>query len=124
MNVNGVGVGYSGGVDSVNVSKTAEVKSDNLEKAVKKDVENKETKETKEKITPEKLDEALKSLNKGAEIVQSGLKFEKEEDAGEWVVKVIKVDDGEVIRQYPSEETLKIVKGIKEMLGAIFDKIV
>lgn len=121
MNVNGVGVGYSGGVDSVNVSKTAEVKSDHLEKAVKKDVENKET---KEKITPEKLDEALKSLNKGAEIVQSGLKFEKEEDAGEWVVKVIKVDDGEVIRQYPSEETLKIVKGIKEMLGAIFDKIV
>ena len=77
-----------------------------------------------EKVTPEKLDEALQNLNSSSEIIQNGLRFEKFEDSGEWVVKVVKVDSGEVIRQFPSEETLKIVKGIKEMLGAIFDKLV
>ena len=118
MNINGIG---NSSIDEFSVSKPAEVKAEHIVKTEK--IENKNT-NIEEKITPETLDEALKSLNSSSEIVQSGLKFEKEKESGEWVVKVIKTDSGELIRQFPSEETLKIVKGIKEMLGAIFDKIV
>lgn len=121
MNVNGIG---SSTIDDFTVSKAAEVRTEHSVKESKKENKSIEEDFIKEKITPEKLDEALKNLNSSAEIVQSGLQFEKAEDAGEWVVKVVKVDSGEVIRQFPSEETLKIVKGIKEMLGAIFDKMV
>ena len=118
MNINGIG---NSSIDEFSVSKPAEVKVEHIVKEIK--AENKNI-SIEEKITPEKLDEALKSLNSSSEIVESGLKFEKEQDSGEWIVKVIKTDSGELIRQFPSEETLKIVKGIKEMLGAIFDKIV
>ena len=121
MNISGIG---STAIDNITVSKSAEVRTEHVEKEEKKEIKIDTEDKKNEKITVEKLEEALKSLNSSAEIVQSGLQFEKAEDSGEWVVKVVKVDSGEVIRQFPSEETLKIVKGIKEMLGAIFDKMV
>jgi len=129
MSINGIGSIGSTGIDEYVLSKGAEIRAEHSTAAVQKNEKmgsnnNKESESvTNEKVTPEKLDEALKNLNSTAEIVQSGLRFEKFEDSGEWVVKVVKIDSGEVIRQYPSEETLKIAKGIKEMLGAIFDKI-
>ena len=130
MSINGIGSIGSTGIDEYVVSKGAEIRAEQSTGAVQKSERvngnnNKENESVNnEKVTPEKLDEALKNLNSSSEIIQSGLRFEKFEDSGEWVVKVVKIDNGEVIRQYPSEETLKIVKGIKEMLGAIFDKIV
>lgn len=128
MSINGVGGIGATVVDEYVVSKGAEIRAEHsggvgvkTEKSSEIKVSNNES--NIEKITPEKLDEALQNLNSSSEIIQSGLKFEKYKDSDEWVVKVVKADSGEVIRQYPSEETLKIVKGIKEMLGAIFDKI-
>lgn len=128
MSINGIGSIGSTGIDEYVVSKGAEIRAEHSTGAVQKNEKisgnNKENESVNnEKVTPEKLDEALQNLNSTSEIIQSGLRFEKFEDSGEWVVKVVKIDNGEVIRQYPSEETLKIAKGIKEMLGAIFDKI-
>ena len=129
MSINGIGSIGSTGIDEYVVSKGAEIRAEQSTVAVQKSERvngntNKENESVNnEKVTPEKLDEALQNLNSSSEIIQSGLRFEKFEDSGEWVVKVVKIDNGEVIRQYPSEETLKIAKGIKEMLGAIFDKI-
>lgn len=127
MSINGVGSIGSTGIDEYVVSKGAEIRaeySSGSSKAEKiPETNGNKNDNANEKIAPEKLDEALKNLNSSSEIIQSGLKFEKFEDSGEWIVKVVKADSGEVIRQYPSEETLRIVKGIKEMLGAIFDRI-
>ena len=130
MSINGIGSIGSTGIDEYVVSKGAEIRAEQSTGAVQKSERvngnnNKENESVNnEKVTPEKLDEALQNLNSSSEIIQSGLRFEKFEDSGEWVVKVVKIDNGEIIRQFPSEETLKIVKGIKEMLGAIFDKMV
>ena len=130
MSINGIGSIGSTGIDEYVVSKGAEIRAEQSTVAVQKSERvngntNKENESVNnEKVTPEKLDEALQNLNSSSEIIQSGLRFEKFEDSGEWVVKVVKIDNGEIIRQFPSEETLKIVKGIKEMLGAIFDKMV
>lgn len=54
--------------------------------------------------------------------MESNLKFEKHQASGEWMVKVVNTTNGDVIRTIPSEETLNMIAGIKQLLGTIFDK--
>jgi len=76
----------------------------------------------KNKIKEDELQKTLKKLNKNDDIIKRGLRFEKVDDLEEWVVKVFNTDTGEVIRQIPSEEAVKIAKGIEEIIGTIFDE--
>jgi|Wag4MinimDraft_11_1082651.scaffolds.fasta_scaffold00181_4 flagellar protein FlaG len=64
---------------------------------------------------------AVEELNKAVEALNIGRKFEIEDDLEEVVVKIMDKKEGEVIRQIPSEEAIKLEKNIKQMLGMFFD---
>ena len=74
-----------------------------------------------EKITPEKLNNAINELNKKLEILNSQLRIETDEDTGIQVIKIIDKDTKEVIRQIPPEAVLKVAKYLNEVAGLLFD---
>lgn len=59
----------------------------------------------------------LKALSQRA---QPNLDFSIDEETGTFVVKVIDKDSGEVIRQLPTEEVLRIAEQLDEMRGLLF----
>lgn len=68
-----------------------------------------------ELIKPEQLKEWQDQL-----LTQRKLEFSIDEDSGRNVVKVIDSDSGEVIRQFPSEEVLKLSSVAKSGKGGLF----
>jgi hypothetical protein len=78
MSINGIGSIGSTGIDEYVVSKGAEIRAEQSTGAVQKSERvngnnNKENESVNnEKVTPEKLDEALQNLNSSSEIIQSG----------------------------------------------------
>lgn len=98
-------------VNHVNNNNSGKISQENNEKSGKTN-----------KIKENELENTLKKLNQNDDIIKRGLRFEKVDDLGEWVVKVFNTDTGEVIRQIPSEVSIKIAKGIEEIIGTIFDE--
>jgi len=74
--------------------------------------------------TQQKLAEAIRQINQTMEIYNTELRFTIHEASGEIMVKVVKSETGEVIREIPPEYILKIVTYVKEILGLLLDKFV
>lgn len=72
-------------------------------------------------ISVEKLEEAIDKLNNMMRDGQRAINFSVEQDRDQVVVKVVDVQTSEVIRQIPSEETLKFAEHLEGMLGLIFN---
>lgn len=68
-----------------------------------------------EQIKPEQLKEWQDQL-----LTQRKLEFSIDEDSGRNVVKVIDSDSGDVIRQFPSEEVLKLSSLARNGKGGLF----
>lgn len=79
----------------------------------------KESKEPKNKFSPEELRKATDNLNKVVSLYAAELKFTIDEVSGVDVVKVINTDTKEVIRQIPSEEMVKIAESIDRLQGLL-----
>ena len=72
----------------------------------------------KNQVQPEELLKQIKSLT------QDGLysvRFEHDERSNEMVVKVVNQENGEVIRQLPSEELLATNAALADLRGNIID---
>ncbi|MCE0731964.1 flagellar protein FlaG [Halomonas sp. G15] len=48
-----------------------------------------------------------------------GLEFELSEDAGRPITRIVDRDSGEVIRQIPAEEVLRVAERLKELTGRL-----
>jgi flagellar protein FlaG len=74
---------------------------------------------------PEKKSEDLKAavqeMEKFFQSVRRNLEFSIDEGSGKVVVKVIATETGEVIRQLPSAEALKIADSLKNANSLLFD---
>jgi flagellar protein FlaG len=62
--------------------------------------------------TIEELQNAVAVINKVMQSSNHSLQFSVDSDAGRVVVKMVDTSTGELIRQFPSEETLAISRGI------------
>lgn len=67
----------------------------------------------------EQLKEAAEKINEFIEAMTHDLSFSVDKDTNRTVVKVLERDSGEVIRQIPAEEVLKIAKMLDELKGLI-----
>jgi len=56
------------------------------------------------------------------EMQHKSLQFSVDESTGRTVIKVVDKDTGEVIKEIPPEETLRLAEKIEEMSGILFDK--
>ncbi|NEV60296.1 flagellar protein FlaG [Thiorhodococcus minor] len=70
------------------------------------------------------LEQVTQAVDRINEMMQKGrntLKFELDDDAGRMVVRVLDAETEELIRQIPSEETLKFAEYVEGLVGLIFN---
>ena len=75
-----------------------------------------------EAATPVQVEQAVRELNAALQIRSVGLQFEVDEDTDKVIVKVLDRDSGELIRQIPSEEALRIAKMLGRAPGLLMDQ--
>jgi len=97
------------------------LKSAQIKEIEKKELEKLEDKEDKKKIQQE-LNELVAKLNKEISPITENIKFGFNDDIKGLMVNVVDAKTGEVIRQFPSEDAIEIMKKMKELIGMLFDK--
>ena len=68
----------------------------------------------------DKLKMAVQEIEKFVQSVKRNLEFSIDEPSGKVVVKVIASDSGEVIRQIPNEEVLKLANSLNDANSLLF----
>lgn len=69
----------------------------------------------------DKLKAAVQEIDKFVKSIQRNLEFSIDEGSGQVVVKVIASDTGEVVRQLPSAEALKIADSLQNAHSLLFE---
>lgn len=67
------------------------------------------------------LEEAVSDLQEHTQSIQRNLNFSINENTGRTVVEVKDMATGEVIRQLPTEEALRLAESIDEMRSLLFE---
>jgi flagellar protein FlaG len=62
---------------------------------------------------------ALAEINQTLRMASIGVQFEFDKEADTMIVKVVDVDSGELIRQMPSEEVVRISKALGKLQGLL-----
>ncbi len=73
-------------------------------------------------VNIEDLQEAVQKMNQLMESNNRSLQFSVDDSTEAVVIKVVDLDTDEVVRQIPSEETLKFSEFLEGMVGLIFDE--
>ena len=66
------------------------------------------------------LEDAVSSIQQFVQTVQRNLNFSLDESTGKVVVKVTDGASGEVIRQIPSEDALRLAESLEQARGLLF----
>ncbi|AXM98552.1 flagellar protein FlaG [Pseudomonas plecoglossicida] len=69
----------------------------------------------------EKVRNAVSQIEKFLSSTRRNLEFSTDEESGKIVVKVIASETGELIRQLPSEEALRIAHSLSDVNSLLFD---
>jgi flagellar protein FlaG len=64
---------------------------------------------------------AVQEINHSLKMLSTTLHFEVDQGSGETVVKVIDRDNGDVLRQIPSEATIQIARSLDKLIGHLID---
>ena len=81
-----------------------------------------DVKEARESVETEqdKLKMAVQEIEKFVQSVKRNLEFSIDEPSGKVVVKVIASESGEVVRQIPNEEVLKLANSLNDASSLLF----
>lgn len=80
-----------------------------------------DAKEPSSVIDAEQVRNAVSEIEKFLSTSRRNLEFSTDEDSGKIVVKVIASETGELIRQLPSEEALRIASSLSDVNSLLFD---
>ncbi|MCY1274018.1 FlaG protein [compost metagenome] len=72
-------------------------------------------------ISRDRLDSAVTSISSFVQSLQRNLDFSVDEASGQVVIKVIDRDSGDLVRQIPSEEALRLAERLKELRSLMFE---
>jgi flagellar protein FlaG len=78
----------------------------------------------KEMPSAEELQQDLDVINAQLETMNRSLQFSIDEELKDVVVKIVDTKTGEIIRQIPPDEVLRLREHFKEMVGLILEKTV
>jgi flagellar protein FlaG len=67
---------------------------------------------------------ALAEVNQTLRMASIGVQFEFDKEADTMIVKVVDVDSGELIRQMPSEEVVRISRALGKLQGLLVHQAV
>lgn len=68
-------------------------------------------------VGPQLTESAVSEINQALKTLATSLKFEVDDESGHTLVKVIDQDSGEVLRQIPSEATIRIARSLDKLVG-------
>jgi len=69
----------------------------------------------------EQANQVVAKLNLRVEMVHSSVRFHVDDSSGKTVITVMNTDSGEVIRQIPSEEAIRLAEALKKDEGTIIN---
>lgn len=92
-----------------------------INEQVKQQKATSEQVQSAQEMTAEDVQAVVDKLNEFMHNGQRNLSFSVDKETEDMVVKVMDTQTNEVIRQFPSEETLKLAKHLEGMLGLIFN---
>lgn len=70
---------------------------------------------------PESLEEAVTSIKDFVQTIRRDLNFDLDDSSGKMVVKVTDRASGDVIRQIPTEEALRLAENLEEARSLLFE---
>jgi flagellar protein FlaG len=73
-------------------------------------------------ISSQELDVKIAQLNEAMVSRNQAVVFSRDEATGKDVLRVNNKSTGELIRQIPNDEALKVTQGIDQMIGVIFNQ--
>ncbi len=110
-------------IRSVDFPKNQNVKAILHSGSAKIQNENKRNGENKNLISPKKaFGDLTKKLENLKKIVKTHFKYEILKNPDMIVLKIIDESNGEVVRQIPPEEAVRLAKAIDDLLGLFVDK--
>ncbi len=74
-----------------------------------------------EALSVENVEKALESANDALKNSNNSLRFQIDKSVRQPIITVVDQDSGEVLRQYPTEEIVRITKNIDSLRGVLFD---
>lgn len=69
--------------------------------------------------SPQKLAEALKSINETIQAMSPGVEFTIDDESHRTIIKVVDQQNKQVIRQIPSEEVIEISNALDRLQGLL-----
>ena len=76
------------------------------------------------KPAPERERSALAEINESLRMSSIGVQFEFDKDADTMIVKVVDAESGDLIRQMPSEEVVRISRALGKLQGLLVHQAV
>jgi len=71
-------------------------------------------------VTTESLEEAVTSIKDFVQTIRRDLNFDLDDSSGKMVVKVTDRGTGEVVRQIPTEDALRLAENLEEARSLLF----
>lgn len=111
---------------AINISNASQINTRSIEKAEIQENLVEKNDEDLSKLSPDELTKKMKDvtekLNFQMEQLDTNLRFNYNSQDNVMVVQVKEVNTGEIIRELPTKEALRIARYFKESLGLLFDK--
>jgi len=95
------------------INKSNEIKATAVQEAQKKE---------EKQISPKQLEVVAQQLQDFVGGMNKSLEFSVDKDSGRDVIKVIDKNNGDLIKQYPSEEVLTLVSKLSDATGALVNE--
>lgn len=73
-----------------------------------------------DKLSAAQTQNALQEVNKVMDALSISVRFQVDPEDQQMVIKVVDQDSGKVIRQFPSEEAVRISKALDNLKGLLF----
>jgi len=107
---------------TMDISKVTGNMSVNTFKVKQQEAKNEEKRLYAEsKFTRENLDDAVEMLNATAKAINNRIAFSVDEKTDRVVMRVVDVDNNEIIREIPPKEMIRLAAQIKDMIGMFVD---
>lgn len=106
----GTGAAKAGVVEGAELEPDAIIKAvDELEKSTSEEP----------RLDEEELQSLVEDLSNMMSVMRKGLAFKIDEDSGTKIVSVMDIESGDLIRQIPNEEALKLARKLTEVTGLL-----
>lgn len=124
-NINTTGISSTGlsgtGMSNTSSSEVKGQTSQNVQPVSKKQDAKGEDQSNKGVASAEELSRTVEDLNNKLANEELRVSFSMDKDSNHFVVKIHDKATGELVRQIPSEETLKFAKNVEKGIGIIVD---